>query len=56
MPSNAVIAPKELAVTVNQVNAGQLAQRQGIAVRETRSDVTHDYIALVGRYHFLRAA
>jgi D-3-phosphoglycerate dehydrogenase len=38
---------KRFAVTVNQVNAGQLAQRQGIAVRETRSDVTHDYIALV---------
>jgi D-3-phosphoglycerate dehydrogenase len=38
---------KRLAVTVNQVNAAQLAQRQGIAVRETRSDATHDYIALV---------
>jgi D-3-phosphoglycerate dehydrogenase / 2-oxoglutarate reductase len=29
------------------VNATGLAQRQGIAVRETRSDATHDYIALV---------
>jgi D-3-phosphoglycerate dehydrogenase len=29
------------------VNVAQLAQRQGIAVRETRSEVTHDYIALV---------
>jgi D-3-phosphoglycerate dehydrogenase len=38
---------KRLAVTVNQVNAGQLAQRQGIAVREIRSDATHDYLALV---------
>jgi D-3-phosphoglycerate dehydrogenase len=38
---------KRLATTVNQVNAAQLAQRQGIAVRETRSDATHDYIALV---------
>ena len=38
---------KRLAATVNQVNAAQLAQRQGIAVRETRSDATHDYIALV---------
>jgi D-3-phosphoglycerate dehydrogenase / 2-oxoglutarate reductase len=38
---------KRLAVPVNQVNAAQLAQRQGIAVRETRSEVTHDYIALV---------
>jgi D-3-phosphoglycerate dehydrogenase / 2-oxoglutarate reductase len=38
---------KRLAITVNHVNAAQLAQRQGIAVRETRSDATHDYIALV---------
>lgn len=38
---------KRLAVPVNQVNAAQLAQRQGIAVRETRSGATHDYIALV---------
>lgn len=38
---------KRLAVPVNQVNAAQLAQRQGIAVRETRSEVTQDYIALV---------
>jgi len=38
---------KRLAIPVNQVNAAQLAQRQGIAVRETRSDATHDYIALV---------
>ena len=38
---------KRLAVPVNQVNAAQLAQRQGIAVRETRSEATHDYIALV---------
>ena len=38
---------KRLAVPVNQVNAAQLAQRQGIALRETRSDATHDYIALV---------
>jgi D-3-phosphoglycerate dehydrogenase len=38
---------KRLATTVNQVNAAQLAKRQGIAVRETRSGATHDYIALV---------
>jgi len=38
---------KRLAVNVNQVNAAELAQRQGITVRETRSDATHDYIALV---------
>ena len=37
---------KRLAV-VNQVNAIQLAQRQGIAVREVRSEVAHDYLALV---------
>jgi D-3-phosphoglycerate dehydrogenase len=29
------------------VNAFQLAQRQGIAVREVQSEATHDYIALV---------
>ena len=38
---------KRLAIPVNQVNAAQLAQRQGIAVREARSEVTHDYLALV---------
>jgi D-3-phosphoglycerate dehydrogenase len=38
---------KRLAVSVNQVNAAQLAQRQGITVREARSEVTHDYLALV---------
>jgi D-3-phosphoglycerate dehydrogenase len=38
---------KRLAMTVNQVNAAPLAQRQGITVRETRSDAMHDYIALV---------
>ena len=38
---------KRLAVTVNQANAAQLAQRQGISVREIRSDATHDYLALV---------
>ena len=38
---------KRLEVPVNQVNAARLAQRQGITVRETRSEVTHDYIALV---------
>jgi D-3-phosphoglycerate dehydrogenase len=38
---------KRLAVSVNQVNAAQLARRQGIAVREARSEVTHDYLALV---------
>jgi D-3-phosphoglycerate dehydrogenase len=38
---------KRLERTVNEVNAAQLAQRQGIAVRETRSDAMHDHIALV---------
>jgi D-3-phosphoglycerate dehydrogenase len=38
---------KRLSVVINQVNAMPLAQRQGIAVRETRSEATHDYIALV---------
>jgi D-3-phosphoglycerate dehydrogenase / 2-oxoglutarate reductase len=38
---------KRLAIPVNQVNAAQLAQRQGIAVREARSEVAHDYLALI---------
>jgi D-3-phosphoglycerate dehydrogenase len=38
---------KRLAVPVNQVNAAHLARRQGIVLRETRSDATHDYVALV---------
>ena len=38
---------KRMTVVVNQVNAIQLAQRQGIAVREVQSEATHDYIALV---------
>jgi D-3-phosphoglycerate dehydrogenase len=38
---------KRLAVPVNQVNAAQFAQRQGIAVREARSEVTHDYLAVI---------
>jgi D-3-phosphoglycerate dehydrogenase len=38
---------KRLTAVVNQVNAFQLAQRQGIAVREVQSEATHDYIALV---------
>jgi D-3-phosphoglycerate dehydrogenase / 2-oxoglutarate reductase len=38
---------KRLAIPVNQVNAAQLAQRQGIAVREARSEIVHDYLALI---------
>jgi len=38
---------KRLTAVVNQVNAMQLAQRQGIAVREVQSEATHDYIALL---------
>lgn len=38
---------KRLSVAVNQVNAGPLAQRQGVHVRETRSDVMHDYVSLI---------
>lgn len=38
---------KRLAVAVNQVNAAQLAQRQGMKVRETRTEVTRDYISVV---------
>jgi D-3-phosphoglycerate dehydrogenase / 2-oxoglutarate reductase len=38
---------KRLAIPVNQVNAAQLAQLQGIAVREARSEVAHDYLALI---------
>lgn len=37
----------QLAVSVNQVNAPKIAQRQGIVVRETRSDETHDYVSLI---------
>ncbi len=38
---------KRLAVAVNQVNAGPLAQRHGLHVRETRSDVMQDYVSLI---------
>jgi D-3-phosphoglycerate dehydrogenase / 2-oxoglutarate reductase len=36
-----------LAVPVNQVNAATLAHRQGIAVREIRSDEAHEYVSLI---------
>lgn len=39
---------KRLAVPVNEVNAATLAHRQGITVRETRSDEAHDYVSLIG--------
>ena len=38
---------KRLAVTVNQVNATQLAHRQGMKIRETRSEQSDDYVSLV---------
>jgi D-3-phosphoglycerate dehydrogenase / 2-oxoglutarate reductase len=38
---------RRLAVPVNRVNALQQAHRQGITVRETRTEATHDYISLV---------
>ena len=45
--SQAGLLDKRLTAVVNQVNAMQLAQRQGIAVREVQSEATHDFIALV---------
>ena len=41
------ILGKRLAISVNQVNAASLAHRQGIKVRESRSEETDDYVALV---------
>lgn len=38
---------KRLAMPVNEVNATTLAQRQGIAVREVRSQEARDYLSLV---------
>ena len=38
---------KRFAVPVNHVNAMQLAHRQGINVRETRTEESHEYISLV---------
>jgi D-3-phosphoglycerate dehydrogenase len=38
---------KRLAMPVNEVNATTLAQRQGIAVREIRSQEARDYLSLV---------
>lgn len=38
---------KRLATTVNQVNATYLARRHGITVRETRSEDSGDYVALL---------
>ena len=38
---------KRLAVPVNEVNAATLAHRQGITVREIRSEEAHDYLSLV---------
>jgi len=38
---------KRLAVPVNEVNAATLAHRQGITVREIRSDEARDYVSLV---------
>ena len=36
-----------LAMPVNEVNATTLAQRQGIAVREVRSEEARDYLSLI---------
>jgi len=36
-----------LSIPVNQVNAVHLAKRQGIALTESRSETTHDYISMV---------
>ncbi len=36
-----------LSIAVNQVNAVHLAKRQGIALTESRSEATHDYISMV---------
>jgi len=36
-----------LSIPVNQVNAVYLAKRQGIALTESRSEATHDYISVV---------
>ncbi|RKZ66711.1 MAG: phosphoglycerate dehydrogenase [Gammaproteobacteria bacterium] len=36
-----------LSIPVNQVNAVHLAKRQGIALTESRSEATHDYISMV---------
>lgn len=38
---------KRLATTVNQVNATALAQRQGMKVRDLRSETTDDYVSLI---------
>jgi len=38
---------ERLAVPVNEVNAGTLARRQGIEVREIRSEEAHDYVSLI---------
>jgi D-3-phosphoglycerate dehydrogenase len=38
---------KRLAVPVNEVNAATLAHRQGIAVREIRSNQTHEYVSVI---------
>jgi D-3-phosphoglycerate dehydrogenase / 2-oxoglutarate reductase len=36
-----------LSIPVNQVNAVHLAKRQGIALTESRSEETHDYLSMV---------
>jgi D-3-phosphoglycerate dehydrogenase len=38
---------KRLAVPVNEVNAATLAHRQGITVREIRSNQTHEYVSVI---------
>jgi D-3-phosphoglycerate dehydrogenase len=38
---------EHLSVPVNQVNAGHLARRQGIAIAESRASESHDYLSLL---------
>ena len=49
MTSQALVGllDKRLAITVNNVNASSLAQRQGMKVRETRSEESDEYVSLV---------
>ncbi|MEN8259415.1 MAG: phosphoglycerate dehydrogenase [Pseudomonadota bacterium] len=38
---------EELSIPVNRVNVTNLAKRQGIALTESRSEETHDYLSLI---------
>ena len=41
------VLDEQLSVSVNQVNALDLAKRQGISVTESRTEESHDYISLI---------